>query len=46
VSKDSANNMSMEELLKEKVIEECKLRELEKEKEAYLPPKDIVSTRF
>jgi hypothetical protein len=42
--KDSAKNMSVEKLLKEKVLEECKLRDLKKEKEMYLPSEDIVST--
>jgi hypothetical protein len=43
VPKDSAKNMSVEKLLKEKVLQECRLQELEKEKEVYLASDDIVS---
>lgn len=44
VPKDSAKNMSVEKLLKKKVLEESKLRDLEKDKEACLPSEDTVST--
>ncbi|KDR17279.1 uncharacterized protein LOC110831893 isoform X2 [Zootermopsis nevadensis] len=40
VPKDSAKNMSVEKLLKKKVLEESKLRDLEKDKEACLPSED------
>jgi hypothetical protein len=42
VPENSAKNMSMEQLLKEKVLEEYKLREMQKEEETYDPTDDKV----
>lgn len=38
--KNSAKNVSMEKILKEKLLEECKLRELQREAETYQPTED------
>ena len=40
VPENSDTNMSVEQLLKEKVLEEHKLREMQKEEEAYQPTDD------
>lgn len=42
VPENSGTNMSVEQLLKEKVLEEHKLREMQKEEEAYQPTYDEV----
>jgi hypothetical protein len=42
VPENSGMNMSVEQLLKEKVLEEYKLREMQKEEEAYQPAEDKV----
>lgn len=42
VPENSGTNMSVEQLLKEKVLEEHKLREMQKEEEAYQPTDDEV----
>ena len=42
VPENSDTNMSVEQLLKEKVLEEHKLREMQKEEEAYQPTDDEV----
>ena len=40
VPENSGTNVSVEQLLKEKILEEHKLREMQKEEEAYQPPTD------
>jgi len=42
VPENSGTNMSVEQLLKEKVLEEHKLRGMQKEEEAYQPTYDEV----
>lgn len=42
VPENSGTNMSLEQLLKEKVLEEHKLREMQKEEETYQPTDDKV----
>jgi hypothetical protein len=43
---NSAKNIPMEKILKEKLLEECKLQELQKEAETYQPTEDKVSTVY
>jgi hypothetical protein len=42
VPENSAKNMSMEQLLKERVLEEYELREMQKEEETCQPTEDKV----
>jgi hypothetical protein len=42
VPENSGTNLSVEQLLKEKVLEEHKLREMQKEEDAYQPTDDEV----
>jgi hypothetical protein len=42
--KNSAQSVSVEKLLKEKVLEEYKLKKMENEKETYQAAEDTVST--
>jgi hypothetical protein len=45
VPENSAKNISVDKILKEKLLEERKLRELQNEAEAYQPTEDKVGTR-
>jgi hypothetical protein len=45
VPENSAKNISVDKILKEKVLEEYKLRELQKEAKIYQPTEDEVGTR-